>query len=493
MPTDLCRHADWAARATLARFDAAPHRLAALSLLVALLAAVPASAKPPAGQTRASRLAALLAGHKKATIGLVVRRLDSGKIEFAQNADTPLKPASVLKLFTTAAALERFGPTFALTTRAYLDGPDLLIVGGGNPGLGDARLAKRHGREHLYEFRQWIDALHARGVRTIRKVAIDDAIFEPLSRHPDWPDDQADKWYQAPVAGIVLNDNCIDARVRAAGGKVTLLTTPHLPPELLRNSAVAAKKQHLRLHRALGTDIFELSGTAAHDADLGSIACGQPAVFVGYAVRQALVEAGIPVTAGIVRRTTTPSALQRATLLATHRTAMPELIWRTNKYSQNLFAECLFKSLAAYGPDGHPTGQPGSWDAARPILRRTLESLGLDTRGAVFRDGSGLSHGNRVSAAQVAALLAIMDRHRQREVFLASLAEPGQEGSMRRRYADPALRGHLRGKTGSISGVRSLAGIIERDDGTRLAFALLINGTAPLDLPTRVTKAILSP
>jgi D-alanyl-D-alanine carboxypeptidase/D-alanyl-D-alanine-endopeptidase (penicillin-binding protein 4) len=167
-------------------------------------------------------------------------------------------------------------------------------------------------------------------------------------------------------------------------------------------------------------------------------------------------------------------------------TPLADVLWRCNTFSQNLFAECLLKSLAAYAPDGSRTGVAGSWSAGVAVLTRTLEPFGVDPRGVVFRDGSGLSHENRVSAAQVVQVLVAMHHHRHREVFVESLARPGEPGTMRRRYATEALRGRLRGKTGTISGVRALAGYITRDDGVQLAFALLTDGRVPSGLHARV-------
>ena len=93
-----------------------------------------------------------------------------------------------------------------------------------------------------------------------------------------------------------------------------------------------------------------------------------------------------------------------------------------------------------------------------------------------MRDGSGLSHENRVTAEQVAQLLVTMRGHRHGARFINSLAQPGEDGTLRR-YKGTALLGRLRGKTGTISGARALAGYVDRPDATTLAFALLVNGS----------------
>ena len=109
---------------------------------------------------------------------------------------------------------------------------------------------------------------------------------------------------------------------------------------------------------------------------------------------------------------------------------------------------------------------------------------------AAFRDGSGLSHDNRVTARQVVDLLGAMSRHPHAALYLDTLAEPGEDGSMRRRYTDKALVGRLQAKTGTIAGVSTLAGFIERPDGRKLAFAVLINGPGNSELIRKICVAL---
>jgi D-alanyl-D-alanine carboxypeptidase/D-alanyl-D-alanine-endopeptidase (penicillin-binding protein 4) len=288
-----------------------------------------------------------------------------------------------------------------------------------------------------------------------------------------------------------FNDNCLDSRVRVRDGRVELLLQPHLSPEFLRNALRIGPKHAPRVTRRVDSDIFEFHGPVGRDDELGPTSVRRPALFFGHALRVALEARGIAVRGEIVRRRITASAAARATLLATHSTSLEDVLWRCNTFSQNFFAECLLKSLAAYGPNGQRTGEPGSWERGEDVLQATLKKLGVALDGAVLRDGSGLSHQNRVTAQQVVKLLTTMRRHRAAEVFVGSLAAPGEPGTMQRRYALPELRGRLRGKTGTIQGVQALAGYVSRADGTTLAFALLINGNDAATLPIRVCRALV--
>ena len=142
-------------------------------------------------------------------------------------------------------------------------------------------------------------------------------------------------------------------------------------------------------------------------------------------------------------------------------------------------------------PDGSRSGQVGSWKAGTDLERTILTSLGVDMTGAVLRDGSGLSHENRVTAEQITKLLVRMYSHRHSAAFMASLAVPGRDGSMRRRYAEPLLTERLRGKTGTISGVHTLAGYATRPDGTVLAFAIMCNTDADPNLALKVARVLV--
>ena len=452
----------------------------------------PGLAGDPAVRAVQGRLAELLAQLPKGTeAGLVVLDCDDQTRWFAHQPERPLKPASVIKLFTTAAALERFGPDFTYETRVYLHDEELLVLGGGDPGLGDERIARRHGRPLHVEFDDWARLLKERGITRLKTIALDDSIFDRQLRHSDWPDAQATAWYQAPVGGININDNCLDARFTAHNGRVTLLLQPDLPTSFFRNQLRAAARHEPVATRAADQDVFEFRGPVARDDQFKPISVRRPTVFFGFALQHALEKRGVMLPGRVVRRMPTPTALAQAELLDIRSTALGDVLWRCNTFSQNMFAECLLKSLAAFDPDGSRSGIEGSWEVGIRQLEETLQQLGIDLDGAIFRDGSGLSHESRVTAEQVVQLLAHMRRHQHGELFVASLAQPGQEGTLHhRRWAAPALQDRLRAKTGTLNDVRSLAGYVQRPDGRTLAFALLINGDSSPAMRVQFAEAL---
>src|SRR5581483_2397877 len=132
------------------------------------------------------------------------------------------------------------------------------------------------------------------------------------------------------------------------------------------------------------------------------------------------------------------------------------------KNSQNLYAEMLFKSTA------------GTYAGAEDIERQFLtHAVGIDGTEFRFVDGSGLPARDFVTPASLVALLRWMNQPWRRGAFWSLLATPGEEGTLRTRLLPLASR--LRGKTGSISGVNALSGILAGKHGRYRYFAIVIN------------------
>ena len=157
-----------------------------------------------------------------------------------------------------------------------------------------------------------------------------------------------------------------------------------------------------------------------------------------------------------------------APIAAVRSPRMDRLVRLINVPSDNFAAEVLLKDLgAAYG-------RSGSTAQGAAVVRRTMEALEIQRRAVA--DGSGLSRANRVSARQVVALLAAMRGTDEADAFEHSLAVAGRTGTLRNRLRGTAADGACRGKTGTLNGVSSLAGLCSTRDGHVVAFALLMNG-----------------
>lgn len=469
-------------------------RRASAGLVLLLLTAAAHAQRPQAaaGDVGAQLDALCAKTPKGASVGVAVVDVASGRSWFERQADSPLKPASVLKLFTTAAALVRLGSEFAYETRMYVVGDEVIVIGGGDPSIGDERIERRHGRPRHHTVAEWSAAIVGVHRQPMARIVLDDGVFDRQWRHPSWPADQNVEWYQAPVGGLNLNDNCVDAVATVREGRVELSLVPPLPAEFWENSLSVGKETRVTVRRPGDGDVFAFSGTVARRAEIGSAAVREPTVFFGHALRQGVVDAGGSVRGEVVRRAVSAASVSGVSPVAVVRTPIADVVWRANNFSQNLFADCLLKSLAAYESGGRRSGIAGSFERGAQELLAALRSIGVDLDASRIVDGSGLSHENRVTARQVARLLEAMQRHRAGELYRSTLATPGEDGTLRRRYAKEPFAAGLRAKTGTIRGVSTLAGYLQRADGVTLAFAILVNGADGEPLMGEALRAMFS-
>jgi PBP4 family serine-type D-alanyl-D-alanine carboxypeptidase len=163
------------------------------------------------------------------------------------------------------------------------------------------------------------------------------------------------------------------------------------------------------------------------------------------------------------------SVPERLPAIATIVHTLDDLAALANKRSDNLCAESILKRLGA-----ETRGAPGSTDAGLDAERETLGRLGADTAHIALVDGSGLSFYNVTTAAALGGVLRAMYRSNQKNRFVASLAVPGEEGTLRKRMASNRHGDWVHAKTGSIRGVSALSGYVLPPDGTPLVFVLLM-------------------
>ena len=162
------------------------------------------------------------------------------------------------------------------------------------------------------------------------------------------------------------------------------------------------------------------------------------------------------------------SAVQQNTVVLHEESSAPmhALLSLANTESHNFTAEVLMRQAS------------GLWDvrAASQATERWMFEQGLPIQGLRVADGSGLSRNNRVTSKTIAALLMRMDQHPFSAYYQASMAIAGQRGTLRNLYRGSVLDGRFRGKTGTISGVRSISGYLQTVDGPRYV-SMISNGS----------------
>jgi D-alanyl-D-alanine carboxypeptidase/D-alanyl-D-alanine-endopeptidase (penicillin-binding protein 4) len=485
-------------------------RASRTTLAAVLLAATAHGANAQEVEQLQERLAGVYgsSGLRNAVWGALIVSLDSGDTLFSVAPDDALAPASNLKLLTTAAALQTLGPDYRFRTYVLTDGTlsdgvldgDLVLYGTGDPGI-----SERFYRHKDDVFQHLIDQLDELGIHTVTGDLVGDASFfaGPL-RPPGWDPRDLNDHFTGAVSALSFNENVVSYRVVAgAQGEAPRVSTvpPYSGMELVNNALTVAGEARPRLAilRDDPLDPVRVEGrmTAGSRDVWREITVSVPARFAAENFLAALEEREITVR-GRIRvvedasesllggeRVLAPAYGRRtAHILARHvsepLTAYLDVI---NHESNNLFAELVFRSVArAVAGEGSP-------EAGAHAVRAALSEIGVDLRGVVQLDGSGLSNDNRVSAATFVSVLDRMAESPHWSEFWESLPEAGQRRGLGRMYGTPAA-GNLRAKTGTIEGVSALSGMVRSEDGERLAFSLLVNQAPSTTRAKRVENQI---
>ena len=422
-----------------------------------------------------------------------VIELPSGKELYAHNPDRPMMPASNGKLANDAAALDHFGPRQTFKTYLAIDGDDLWLIGTGDPGCGDEELAKLHKSRPMSMLDEWAESLKSHNVTHVKgKLYFYDGSFDDQWISPTWSKSYLTDWYAAPVTGLTFNDNCIDTTLNATEpGKLSTCTV--IPPTTttvkIINGVKTAKgneKEAASIDREQDANVFTLRGTVMKSSRVESKPITDPGAFFADALRTNLRSHGISIqgpTERAARKTArekwprlTAAATETASdprLVATHETPIADVMHRINKNSQNLFAEAICKLQGRDWNLAHGKDEPGSWASGGEAVHDFLRRNKIDDSQYVLVDGSGLSRENRVTVRIITDIFALMARHAYHEEFYNSLTICGTDGTLRKRMKD--IAGMVRGKTGSIGGVRSISGYVTTRAGKTLAFSFIYN------------------
>jgi D-alanyl-D-alanine carboxypeptidase/D-alanyl-D-alanine-endopeptidase (penicillin-binding protein 4) len=433
--------------------------------------------------------------------GIEVVRLRDGKVLYTRDADHLYLPASNLKLFTTAAALEKLGPDFVFRTTVEAESApdaegrvqDLFLVGRGDPGLGNRVVPGLLpvGSEESAQavFRELADQVAAHGVREIAgNLVADDSyfLFEPYSH--GWDEEDLQWGYGAPVTALAFNDNALLLRVRPAaevGGRAEVRLEPIADYYQLNNrveTAVAGARKQLYAERPLGSMQLDIWGEIPLDAgeDQDAVSIADPPQLMGELLRRALEARGIAVRGrvevhhltrleGAMATNPFPQPTPRVVLAEHVSSPLAEEIQTINKVSHNLHAEMLLRTL------GHEVKNYGSLTVGLEVLEEFAAQAGIQPAEENFADASGLSRQDLVAPHAIVKLLEYMAASPRFKIFLDSLPVAGEDGTLTERFRGPPLRGRIHAKTGTMEHTNALSGYMDLPSGERLAFSILGN------------------
>ena len=427
----------------------------------------------------------------KADVGIAIARLgDNGTTDIAYrfDSDIPLIPASNLKLLTTSAFLDRFGPDFKFRTLLLHKDGDLYLIGDGDPTLGDVELLKKVGWDVDTVFRTWAEELKKRNITDVRNVIVDDGVFDEQFTHPNWLDRYRNQRYAAQVGGVNLNANCVDIWVKATSrnAPVACMLNPDTRYVTIKNQAVTGNENRVGVTRPLGKNDLTVFGEI--DQTLGnpiSVPIEDPPMYAATVLSETLARSGVSVTGEVRRdravRERYGEDLNGWSVVAALDTRLATVLDRANKDSVNLYAECLLKRL------GHQaTDQPGSWANGTAAVGEFLKAIGVETSQFKLDDGCGLSRENAVSAEALLKVLIHNYHGPNRDAFVSSLAVAGADGTFEKRFKSD-LKGRVFGKSGYINNVSALTGYVRTQSERWYAFSILMNNLPGGTNPTAKT------
>lgn len=449
----------------------------------------------------------LSANVARGRVGIKILSLNSGKVVFENDPEKYFMPASNMKNFTVAAALERLGPNFRFETKVFASAlpdstgtinGDLRILGGGDVSVSTAF----YSGDYYKGVDALVDELAKSGVKKINGGLVGDLSYFSGGENPEtWEWDDLQWYYGAGISALPINDNAVDVRISPTkpGQPCDVRILPRASVFNVNNTCTTGgKTSALTVTKRLDRNILEISGQMPVGMTPwnGSVAVTQPADLFLALLKERLIARGISVS-GDVRllppAVTTPPT---QTLIATLQSPPFGVIAaKTMKPSQNMYTETILWTL---GEEKRRNGTAVSGTSSAiglGVVRDFLtKDVGLPRDSFAQYDGSGISRHDLVTPSAVAALYVYMAKtSKNAQVWRDSLAVGGVDGTLKRRFAGTAVSGNLHGKTGTLDQVSALSGYIKTAGGEELVLSILVNNvTSPADRISLIDDIVIS-
>lgn len=431
---------------------------------------------------------------RRAQIGVKIASLDSGKTIYEENAEKLLMPASNMKSFTVAAALDRLTPNFRFVTSVYASSNpdasgllrgDLIIYGRGDPSFA----ASFNDGDYYKGINDLADKIVATGIKKIEGNLIGDESFftsETLPVPETWEIGDLQWYYGAEVSALTVNDNALDLIVKPSnvGSPAIVTLSPTVPQLIIVNKTVtvaSGAKREIAVARKLGANTIEVSGTIpANDknARSQSVAVPRPAeVFVSM-LRAALTQRSVTIS-GQTRsvdanfRKISP-LVNPIELTKLESPPFSIIAAKTMKPSQNLYTELILRTLGETVGD-KTNAKLSSTERGLAVVQNFINQNGITSDSVFQYDGCGLSRHNLITANSAVQLFTAMSKSRFAEAWRNSLTIGGVDGTLQSRFKNTTAANNVRGKSGSFDQVATLSGYVTSASGERFVFSIIVN------------------
>lgn len=412
-------------------------------------------------------------------------RDSEGTVLESYNADKIVRPASNLKLISAGAYLEILGPDFQFTTRLYGEGDqteeawsgDLIVQGSGDPSISGTFYRDNP----LFLFEKWAELLIDRGIKKIDGNLIGySGLFDDVPYPKGWEWSDLSFYYAPEISALSFNGNVVDLEVVADGPVGSTpdiqwfpFNTPYV--EFVNEQQITPRGSQYdeSYRRVLGTNTIILRSTLPQGYyETEPLSVLEPAYYFMDTFKRYLEKRGIEVSGQIfIDRNYQFQSESEMQLLDVHRSEpLHKLIQWMNRESDNFFTEMFLKKVAAEVFDVQ-----GSTELGLEMMKSYMHNMDFDTTQVSLKDASGMAPSTLLRANDLNQYLLKVQQKGYFPYLYESLSVGGMNGTLSYRFRNSPLRGSFKGKTGFVSGVRSLSGYLDTESGQQLIVSIFTN------------------
>lgn len=420
---------------------------------------------------------------KHASLAVSVYNITKAQTVYESDAQRSLIPASINKIYTTAAGFEKLGTNFRFKTNIEYSGDidakgtlhgNLYLTGGGDPLLGSYRY-KQTQPDTL--FAHWTAAITKMGIKAVDgRVYYDPGIFDNQQLHDTWQWGDIGNYYACGVSGLNFHENMYFAYFNA-GKKVGYPAT--IDRTMPKNVNVRNQNEVTTGHENSGDGVVVYGDpSSAMRVYRGTVPLGKS----GFSVRGAMPKPaetcaelfasylrshGINVSNSVALVVNKPAELK--SILSYYSNTYYVIAQYTNQTSNNVYAESIFKYL------GYQDYGKGTFDNGQKSVMQYLKGKGLGSGGIKIVDGSGLSRSNRTTADFMTRTLTAVNKSKYAKDFMNTLPMAGRTGTAKNLLTNLPNNIEVHIKSGTMSGVKSYAGYVITPQNEVYSFCVISN------------------
>lgn len=426
------------------------------------------------------------------SVGVFAWEQSSGRVIVDHNSTRPLPPASNTKLITTALALDRLGPNYRFEVSVRGDRNQITSTGRADPIV---LWSDRSPVVDVDNFSEIAASMRDSGVSSVGDLVLDVSDHALEEYAPGWMWNDEQHYYGAKITPIAVSGNTVEVTISVDGAteddRISVVSEPDSPIVELSfalevvdepRKSQGATENAIEAFKRHGSNQLRIAGRISpNETHHATLPVGEPLEHAGNVFAQALDRTGIEVD-GEIRVMTEPNPKSEP-LSNEHAhnewsiesPPISEIVRMMNHPSDNFIAEQLALAVVCQEQNRQAEAGSGSWEKWETLVGKFLEARGINESEYRLRDGSGLSRYNRISAHGLATLVDWAVDQPWGGTFLDSLPVAGRDGTLSDRLGDLDDETTIRAKTGSLTGTRTLTGVIEREEGATITFSVMVS------------------